>query len=613
MEYLGYVAANNPPPNYYLRRPPPQPPQRSNSTKVVSSTNKSRFSGGHRRTNSNDSSQSHSSHEITYLPFPGATTSAAHDRLHTLSASPVAGDQPPNRQQQQQHAVLTSDRNKELPPPPTPLAEGLNRGPRLSSLPSTPLGENGAPLRSTPARLSSPSGTAGSRRRTVEPVTTDTATKRKIRKRRRLPGEKVHIEATEQLQDTWSSRLQEADKHNESDLSQDGRHHQRGTQHYSQERDYDRESGSVLELGHEKEPSYQQDHERELDLHNYRQQSIQQHIQQQQQQQRQQHQQANYVSIVPVPTALFSKTIAKPSTRNENVSGALGSTTVTSKNMLSSEPPSSADGGESSSQSLLSMASNQAKPFVVRNGHVSLTVRSDMYQLVFAECIRLLQPGGTLEVWDSDHAIRLLRPHLPTAPPSLSPDEEDDYDSAMSAGAYVLTPNTPFSAPLNTYIVDYNAWLVKALESRSLPSAQCALVGALFFQEAESLTNVSSRRLVVPLSEMRWEREGVGGVVTKDGKTYIETKGMPKANGKTREVEQGKKTITPAQSALRRTALLTVVQLIQSLEPILREVSGKSQDEWDGWSGKMMNDLMKDNGTFWGECLEVGAWWAQKR
>ena len=244
---------------------------------------------------------------------------------------------------------------------------------------------------------------------------------------------------------------------------------------------------------------------------------------------------------------------------------------------------------------------------------VSLTVRSDMYQLLFAECIRLLQPGGTVEVWDSDHAIRLLRPHLPSAPASLSPEQADDYDSAMRAGAYVLTPNTPFSAPLNTYIVDYNAWLTKALDSRSLPASQCALVGALFLQEADSITSVSSRRLVVPLSEMRWEREGVGGVVTKDGKTYIETKGMPKAKGMTHETEQGIKTITPAQSALRRTALLTVVQLIQSLEPILREESGKSQDEWDGWSGKMMNDLMKDNGTFWGECLEVGAWWAQKR
>ncbi|KAL1910551.1 hypothetical protein Sste5344_003447 [Sporothrix stenoceras] len=62
---------------------------------------------------------------------------------------------------------------------------------------------------------------------------------------------------------------------------------------------------------------------------------------------------------------------------------------------------------------------------------VSLAMRSDTYQLVFDECIRLLQPGGTLEVWDSDHAIRLLRPHLPSAPAALSAEEEDDYEITL--------------------------------------------------------------------------------------------------------------------------------------------------------------------------------------
>ncbi|EFX00467.1 sam-binding motif containing protein [Grosmannia clavigera kw1407] len=197
---------------------------------------------------------------------------------------------------------------------------------------------------------------------------------------------------------------------------------------------------------------------------------------------------------------------------------------------------------------------------------LSLAMRIDMYQLVIDECIRLLQPGGTLELWDSDHTIRMLRPHVPETSPTPS-GEEDSHDAAISAGAYIMTPHTPLSAPLNNYLL----------------------------------------RLAVPLSELKWEREGVGGVVTKDGKIYVETK------GKARDAHPNRKTITAAQSALRRTALLTVVQMIQSLEPILREVSGKSQDEWDGWSGKMVNELMKENGTAWGECLEIGAWWAQKR
>lgn len=237
---------------------------------------------------------------------------------------------------------------------------------------------------------------------------------------------------------------------------------------------------------------------------------------------------------------------------------------------------------------------------------LSLAMRTDMYQLVIDECIRLLLPGGTLELWDSDHTIRMLRPHVPESSPTSAGDE-DSHDAAISAGAYIITPNTPLSAPLNNYLVEYNAWLVKALEAKSLPYAPCTVVGAMFLQEAEALVGAESLRLAVPLSELKWEREGVGGVVTKDGKIYVETK------GKGRDAHPNRKTITAAQSALRRTALLTVVQMIQSLEPILREVSGKSQDEWDGWSGKMVNELMKENGTAWGECLEVGAWWAQKR
>jgi hypothetical protein len=151
----------------------------------------------------------------------------------------------------------------------------------------------------------------------------------------------------------------------------------------------------------------------------------------------------------------------------------------------------------------------------------------------------------------------------------------------------------------------------------------------MLLQEAEILTGIGSRRLALPLSAVRWEAEGGGsaapGVITKDGKTYVETE-RGKRSGSTGDQSVsssssapastsaiGNRQLTSAQAALRKTALTTVVQQIQSLEVALREVNGKSQDEWDGWLGKMMNDLVRENGTSWGECLEVGAWWATKR
>jgi SAM-dependent methyltransferase len=241
---------------------------------------------------------------------------------------------------------------------------------------------------------------------------------------------------------------------------------------------------------------------------------------------------------------------------------------------------------------------------------MSLATQTGMQQDMMDEYLRVLRPGGTLEIWESDHTLRMLRPHTPEHNPAhCSTDDEEDHEAAASLGAYLMTANTPLSAPLNNFLVEYNGWIARALELRYLSSVPCTLIGPMLVQEAEVLQGVGSRRLAVPLSEIKWEREGVGGVITKDGKSYVETGKGKKGS----DPEPSRKMLTAGQLALRKTALLTVVQMIQNLEPLLREVSGKSQDEWDGWTGKMMNDLMKENGTSWGECLEVGAWWARKR
>ena len=129
----------------------------------------------------------------------------------------------------------------------------------------------------------------------------------------------------------------------------------------------------------------------------------------------------------------------------------------------------------------------------------------------------------------------------------------------------------------------------------------------MLLQESEILTDIDYRRLAIPLDEVRWEREGVGGAVTQGSNGNV----ISSTKGKAREADR--RTLTAGQLALRRTALMTVVQMIESLEPLLKEASGKGQDEWDRWQGNMMNDLLNQNGTSWGECLEVGAWWARKK
>ncbi|KAI0405253.1 hypothetical protein F4802DRAFT_190186 [Xylaria palmicola] len=256
-------------------------------------------------------------------------------------------------------------------------------------------------------------------------------------------------------------------------------------------------------------------------------------------------------------------------------------------------------------------------------------------QGIMEECLRITKPGGVLEYWETDSLIRMLRPHATksssgpagtaVAASSETPRDDDDDDTSSDGGddedpaermgAYVMTKNTPISQPANLYLIEYNGWASKALEARGLSAAPCTSIGPNLLMEAESLTDVQSKRLAVPLSEIRWEREGVGGVVTKDGKSYIDShKGKFRADHHHQDAKAGSgNPVLSAQLALRRTALETTVSFILALEPLLREVSGKSQEEWDTWAGKMTNDLLREGGTSWGECLEVGVWTARKR
>ncbi|PHH81838.1 hypothetical protein CDD83_3465 [Cordyceps sp. RAO-2017] len=224
------------------------------------------------------------------------------------------------------------------------------------------------------------------------------------------------------------------------------------------------------------------------------------------------------------------------------------------------------------------------------------------HQNILTEYLRLLRPGGTLEIWESDHLIRMLRPHGSATMPAADTEEQE---AALSLGAYVLYANTSLTAPLNDFLLEYNNWLTRAFEKRRLSPVPCALIGPALLQESDYLSEIRSRRLAVPLGEVRWEREGVAGDASAGG---AETRGKEAAGSRTEP-----RALSAGQSAIRATALLTVVQQVQALEPVLREVSGKSQDEWDVWMGKMMSDLMGDSGASWGECLEVGAWWAKKK
>ncbi|KAH9824522.1 Methyltransferase domain [Teratosphaeria destructans] len=224
------------------------------------------------------------------------------------------------------------------------------------------------------------------------------------------------------------------------------------------------------------------------------------------------------------------------------------------------------------------------------------------------EAIRILREGGTVEIWDSDHCVRSLVAHPPPLPPKQR--NEFDLETAKATATYPISPGTPFAPAQNKYLVHANNWIIEALDRRKLPPVPTTTIAQTLYNEAESLGDIGFRRIAIPLSaELRWEREKhaqtVGGA-ENSADSPLSTKGKSK--------QLGDHPLNEDQMALRQTALLTVLQMIESMEPMLKESSGKNAEEWSHWWASMMADLLDPSrGSLSGECLEVGAWWARKR
>lgn len=251
-------------------------------------------------------------------------------------------------------------------------------------------------------------------------------------------------------------------------------------------------------------------------------------------------------------------------------------------------------------------------PLPFDDGEFDIVVMKDMSmvvplgsssQRVLDEAMRILRSGGTLEIWETDHIIRSILPH-PPPPPGKNPNE---YACAVSTGTFLISPITPFADAHNKYLQDSNAWIQEALDKRKLSPMPCARISQMLLQETDTLYDVENRRVAVPLGEARWEREAAAE------RSLARRRGSEATKGKMSASVMEGSTLNEEQAALRYTALLVVIQMIESLEPLLKEVSGKNQEEWHRWWGWMMTDLLQNKGASSGECVEVGVWWAKKR
>jgi ubiquinone/menaquinone biosynthesis C-methylase UbiE len=217
------------------------------------------------------------------------------------------------------------------------------------------------------------------------------------------------------------------------------------------------------------------------------------------------------------------------------------------------------------------------------------------------DAIRVLRSGGVLEIWETDHTVRSLHPH-PPPPPGSRPDE---LDCAMRTGTYLISAATPFGQSQNKYLMNSNEWIQEALDRRRLSPMPCARMQPMLLQEPDTLKNIGFRRVAIPFGELKWEREDPDRSSLYSSRHNSET-----SLGRLQEDQDT--ILSDEQVSLRATALLVVVQFIESLEPLLKDVSGLNQEEWQRWWNWMVADLHENGGAKTGDCLEVGAYWARK-
>ena len=250
-------------------------------------------------------------------------------------------------------------------------------------------------------------------------------------------------------------------------------------------------------------------------------------------------------------------------------------------------------------------------PLPFEGGEFDLVMMKDLslilptgspFQKFFDEILRILSDGGTLEIWESDHVLRALPQHLASTATQQTPEQV----VADRTATFLIRPGAPFLPAQNKYIQQANAWITEALDRRKLPHTPCAGIAQFLIQGAE-LSNIGLRRVAIPLCELKGERDG--------SKLDAYDRGAPESpvsstKGKNRSRD---KILSADQMAIRQTALTSVRQMIENLEPLLKEVSGKNSEEWTHWWASMTADLSDPSrGTLSGECLELGVWWATK-
>lgn len=217
--------------------------------------------------------------------------------------------------------------------------------------------------------------------------------------------------------------------------------------------------------------------------------------------------------------------------------------------------------------------------------NIALALDGRRYSETVQEYVRVLRPGGTLELWEHDATIRALRPETRHR-------EQPHAADLARLGLYPAADNASFRPAANSYAAQYNAWLTAGLADLELPTMPCSYIDAMLRghlvggSEDLETEHMTVKRVAIPLCArpLSWEPQGP----------------EPQELG-------------PDQAVIRRTALENFVGMVEAFGPLLQEKSGMGQADWDAWLGKAKRDWMEGGGFSFGECVELGTWSLRKK
>jgi SAM-dependent methyltransferase len=212
-----------------------------------------------------------------------------------------------------------------------------------------------------------------------------------------------------------------------------------------------------------------------------------------------------------------------------------------------------------------------------------------IFAKVMNEMHRLIAPGGFIEIRDSEYQVRRLVPNA-KVPEGLT---LEDKLIAQELGVYFTTDADDYAPCENQYMQDLNNWMFRFMEQTN--NATDSVLQVQKVKELPGFEEIKSKVIAIPFSSpLIWE----------DPEDL--------RNDSIDLLHKRKYVSNTDRTALREAALQVIIDFAEALEPHLREVCGKTEEEWDRWWDLMLANASTADCYDTGDCLVIGSWLCRK-